>query len=418
MDISKQTLKRNYAINLAINKFYNNSLFDSDFTVMSAKEMLEDEDIKSAIKSIRLPISSRVVKIKEKGVDNSEMAKSILNRFEDIHFKEVIDNIIDAVFIGYNIQEIIWNDNFTIKEIKPKPAEWFYPQQNQETYEFEWYFNGVSNGGKLPFGKFLIATNNQCEEYPFGYSELKSLWKIYKLKKSALSAVDSIINKYGGVITWFTYNAEATNDSELSSMIDGASEIGDGTVIPVPVAPGGGGGYNKDFGFVPLTDLSTDVHKQVLEFCEKSILKYILGGTLTQDVGNVGSYGAAEVQNEVRNEYIDNYETFIEKTLKQLIVIDSFLYGYDYKKFDFYLEEKENVSETEAIKKIKIENINLISLNYELDVEYVANILGIPIKYISKKGGSSAQFSDKYYGSTPIYTYTYPYPNDLLLKNK
>lgn len=413
MDISKQALKKNYAINLAINKFYNNSLFDSDFNIMSAKEMLEDEDIKSAIKSIRLPISSRVVKIKEKGVDNSEMAKSILNRFENINFKEVIDNIVDAVFIGYNIQEIIWNDNFTIKEIKPKPVEWFYPQQNQETYEFEWYFNAV----KLPFGKFLIATNKQCEEYQFGYSELKSLWKIYKLKKSALSAVDSIVNKYGGVITWFTYNAEATNDSELSSMIDGASEIGDGTVIPVPVAPGGGGGYNKDFGFVPLADLSTDVHKQVLEFCEKSILKYVLGGTLTQDVGNIGSYGAAEVHNEVRNEYIDNYETFVEKTLKQLIVIDAFLHGYDYKKFDFYLEEKENVLETEAIKKIKIENINLISLNYELDVEYVANFLGIPIEYIKKKG-ELQQFSSNTFCSVPTYTYTYTSPTACLTKDK
>lgn len=406
MEISKQTLSKNYAINLAINKFYNNSLFDSDFTVMSAKEMLEDEDIKSAIKSIRLPISSRIVQIKEKNVENSEMANSILERFSEIEFKQVIDNIIDGIFIGYNIQEIVWNDNFTIKQIKTKPVEWFYPQQNSDTGEFEWYFNAVTNGGKLPFGKFLIATNNQCEEYPFGYSELKSLWKIYKLKKSALSAVDSIVNKYGGVITWFTYNAEATSDSELNNMIEGASDIGDGTVIPVPVAPGGGGGYGKDFGFVPLTDLNTDVHKQVLEFCEKSILKYILGGTLTQDIGNVGSYGAAEVQNEVRNEYIDNYETFIEKTLKQLIVIDSALYGYDYNKFYFYLEEKENISEKEAVKKIKIENINLISINYDLDVEYVANTLGIPIKYIKKKGDIT-QFSEDYFKKSynPIYTY-------------
>lgn len=414
MDISKQILKKNYAINLAINKFYNNSLFDSDFNIMSAKEMLEDEDIKSAIKSIRLPISSRIVTIKEKGVENSEIAKSILDRFSEIDFRKVIDNIIDGVFIGYNIQEIIWNDNFTIKEIKPKPVEWFYPQQNPETYEFEWYFNAITNGGKLQFGKFLIATNNQCEEFPFGYSELKSLWKIYKLKKSALSAVDSIVTKYGGVITWFTYNAEATSESDLTNMIDGASEIGDGTIIPVPVAPGGGGGYNKDFGFVPLSDLSTDVHKQVLEFCEKSILKYILGGTLTQDIGNVGSYGAAEVQNEVRNEYINSYETFIEKTLKQLIVIDSALYGYDYNKFDFYLELKENIIEKEAVKKVKIENINLLSVNYDLDVEYVANLLGIPIEYIKKKG-TMPQFSQGYFGSNPIYTYTST--TDCLLKD-
>ena len=67
------------------------------------------------------------------------------------------------------------------------------------------------------------------------------------------------------------------------------------------------------------TTQSTDIYASLIEKCEKNIAKSILGQTLTTDVGNIGSYAAANTHNLVRYDIIESDTRLVEKTINELI---------------------------------------------------------------------------------------------------
>jgi phage gp29-like protein len=64
---------------------------------------------------------------------------------------------------------------------------------------------------------------------------------------------------------------------------------------------------------------SADIYEKLLTFSNMEISKAILGQTLTTEMQSVGSYAAAQVHLEVREEIVDADKRLVENTLNTLI---------------------------------------------------------------------------------------------------
>jgi phage gp29-like protein len=92
---------------------------------------------------------------------------------------------------------------------------------------------------------------------------------------------------------------------------------------------------------------SGDLYFQLIQFCNKEISKAILGQTLTADVGDKGSYAAANTHNDIRLDLLKADARAVAMTLRHQLFRPwvYFNYGFDAQipKFDAVWEETEDL---------------------------------------------------------------------------
>lgn len=387
---SKQDMKQNFAINLAISNFMSTTVF-GDASDETLEKMYNDVDIRSAINTIVKEIQGRKLELKSKN-NNTKIIDEINLRLSKVNFTSLIDWTLQSKWFRFAVTEILWGDNYNITGIKRQLRDYF--DMRLENGEYVWYY--TYDLKPVPWYKAIISVNDPDDEDYYGKTDFEPLLKLFAIKENIVDSVNSIVKKYGGVITWFTYNPDSSEDI-LTGLIEDAANISNETVIPIPARAGGSAGYGKDFGFVPLTDLDTSVHLALESWIEKEISKYFLGGTLTQDVGSTGSYAASQTHQEVRADIIRGYVAFLTAEFHKLVEIDSVLYGYDADDLYYELTNPEDEIEKLDIAKKKADIIEVVSKNYDVSEIYVSEFLGIPLEYISKKENINImQFSKDY----------------------
>lgn len=384
---SKQDMKQNFAINLAISNFMSTTVF-GDASDETLEKMYNDVDIRSAINTIVKEIQGRKLELKSKN-NNIKLIEQINLRLSKVNFTSLIDWILQSKWFRFAVSEIMWGDNYNITGIKRQLRDYF--DMRLENGEYVWYYTYDMN--PVPWYKAIISVNDPDDEDYYGKTDFEPLLKIFAIKENIVDAVNSIVKKYGGVITWFTYNPDSSEDV-LTGLIEDAANISNETVIPIPSRAGGSAGYGKDFGFVPLSDIDTSVHLALENWIEKEISKYFLGGTLTQDVGSTGSYAASQTHQEIREDIVRGYVAFLRNEFHKLIEIDAVLYGYDADDLYYDITNPQDEIEKLDIARKKADIIEVVSKNYDVSEIYVSEFLGIPLEYISKKENTNImQFS-------------------------
>lgn len=387
---SNEEMKQNFAINLAISNFMSTTVW-GDANDDTLERMYNDVDIRSAINTIVREIQGRKVELKSKS-ENTRRLDEVNARLAKVDYGSLIDWTMQSKWFRFAVTEILWGDNYNIAGIKRQLRDYF--DLRLIDGEYVWYY--TYDLKPVPWYKAVISVNDPDDENYYGQTDFEPLVKLFTIKENTVDAVSSIIKKYGGVITWFTYNPDSSEDV-LNGMIEDAANISNETVIPIPVRASGSQGYNKDFGFVPLTDLDTSVHLALENWIEKEISKYFLGGTLTQDVGNTGSYAASQTHQEVREDIIRGYVTFLQTEFHKLIDIDSKLWGYDPDDVYYELSNPEDELVKLDIIKKKTDIIDVLSKSYDISEIYVSEQLGIPLEYITiKQNTNIMNFSKDY----------------------
>lgn len=379
----KQELKKEYAIRTIFGSFFSGTFaFDMQCGSNEIDEMMKDSDIKSAVNSIKMAVHKRKLCIKN---NKKEIEQELFSKYEKIITPTVIETIIDSRFAGYSVQELMYNDNYDVIQIKKKPRRWFYTKWDDVDKKWKWGFDltGLTSGKYLPECKFLISIHNAEDDKPKGQADLESIYKYWKIKNNALIYADEVVRKYGGIVTWFTFT-EGTNEKELQNMVDGMANIQGGSVMPIPTKPNNPQqGVNKEFGFINLSDLTSDIHQKMIEFCKNQISEYILGNSLIQRQGDTGSYASSQTANEIRGEYVDAYCTYIVENLNVLLQYETAVKGIDNSKYTFSMELPEDVIAKEDLKSKKLENFKKVKeIGYQVASEYVSEQTGIPIEYL------------------------------------
>lgn len=243
--------------------------------------------------------------------ENSKLNQLIIHNFDKLDIWGLITNILDAIFFGFQILEIIWNENsdgdLTVAVVEPKPMEWFY-FDNENKLRFR--ARGNPQGVLLPNYKFLVPRHNAKYENPAGEALLTKCYWAVTIKNMALRFWMNFLEKYGMplIIGQYTY---PPSPEELANLSQRLNELLNSQTIATP------SDVNieiKDIG----QSKSVDLYLQLIKLSNAEISKTLLSETLTTEM-DAGSYAASVTHFKVRREVILGDKLLVEQTINKLI---------------------------------------------------------------------------------------------------
>lgn len=272
-------------------------------------EIRNDPHVHSCVQSRKTGILAMNWEIKD-GI-NTKFNEIVKQNFDKLNLLSLISNILDAIFYGYQVLEIIWMQdeysNFVVIDIQSKPIEWFFFDNNNNLR-----FRSRNNpqGELLPNNKFLVPIHNPKYDNPYGEALLGKCYWATTIKNMGFRFWVNFLEKYGMplVIGQYTY---PPSPEELASLSQRLNELVNSQTIATP------SDVNieiKDIG----QSKSVDLYLQLIKLANNEISKALLSETLTTEIDS-GSYAASVTHFKVRREVILGDKFLVEQTINELI---------------------------------------------------------------------------------------------------
>lgn len=290
-------------------------------------EMMRDGDIKSTAQS-RLAIvpgkSWELLPAEESAEANkiAETVKAILDQIP--RFKFVLKHLLKAVFHGHSVVEPVWdkkNDLWVPVSLKLRRHSRFSLTEDGSQILVE---DSTSlKKETVEDYKIVYHRNEPQDDAPFETPLLLTLFWPWYFKTNAWQFWMIVAEKWGVPSVVGKYPSHFT-DADVLALLKALQNFQQDSVSAVPqdttidILKGEPGEKGAFF-------------RELLEFCEKQISKAVLGGTLTQEVNQVGSYAASKTHMEVRQDIIEEDAQLLQDTLDATLVswIVLFNFGQD-----------------------------------------------------------------------------------------
>lgn len=277
------------------------------------KEIKGESQVSTCILSRTAGVQSLLHGI-NRGKAKSKQAKIIEKVFKNLPVKDIIKDILDANYFGYQPLEITWVEKSGLilpGKIEAKPAEWFcFDDTNQLRFKSR---NNPIYGEELPDRKFLCPRYNASYDNPYGLSLLSSLFWYATFKKDALKFWIICVEKYGMPFIVGKIRRGASDD-EMDDLLEKLDQMCQDAIAVI---------YDDSSVEVksdPFKASSSGMFKDLISLCNEEIAKVTVGQTLTTQVGETGgAYAASQTHQEVRQDIVDMDATQVSQTLNQLI---------------------------------------------------------------------------------------------------
>lgn len=196
-------------------------------------ELKNDPHIWSCMQSRKAGVLSQDWDIFDRDA-NSDISQFIRKIFQKLDVFNLMNNILESVFTGMQVLEIIWeyddSGNYIPKDIIPKPLEWFYYDE-QNNLKFR--RRDSLKGDFLPESKFLIPRNLPTYSNPYGESLLAKCYWPATIKNVGFRFWMNFLEKYGLPIIIGQYTYSPTPE-ELQSLSDRLNELVESQTIATP----------------------------------------------------------------------------------------------------------------------------------------------------------------------------------------
>jgi len=235
---------------------------------------------------------------------------SLLQGLDD--FEEVLFDTTDAIGKGFACQEIEWEHSagtWLPRHIDHRPQSWF--QLARGTRQ-EIRLRGSAGGEALqPFGWITHAHRAKS-----GYLERSALFRVlvwpYLFKNYSLGDLAEFLEIYGIPMRVGKYPSGATQAEKLT-LLRALAALGHNAAGIIP--------NGMELEFLNAAQGDPAAFKLMIEWCEKTQSKAILGGTLTSQADGASSTNAlGNVHNEVRKELRDSDAKQVAKTLSRDLI--------------------------------------------------------------------------------------------------
>ena len=352
------------------------------------EKMLIDIDISSALELMDESIVSRDWTIATDIIELEDKAQEVQTRFNNINMSKILKDMLKAVRYKRSIFNISY-ENMIISDLVLIPNKYI-------TYDSTIGWKIKTDKQEILISEnekdFLVCVNNQSLDNMEGSSGLAPLVKTFLTKESIDSKLNSIIEKYGDIITVFAYEAPLENATEeekqarYSDVEEQAKQLKQAKGKDILAVPTNGNKSLNDFvNFIKLDDLKPEIYLTIKQEYEKAIQKFILGSTLVSDNnGPTGSRALGEVHNQQKDYKLESKIKAIRDWMQKLIELDAVLYGYNAKEFYFKFVEELDEKEELSIEKQKAEVLSqkmdaigkLYQVGYTLTGSKMAEYLG------------------------------------------
>lgn len=274
-------------------------------------ELLYDPHVFACVQSRKAGVLSLDWDI-NRGVDKDKNTQELENLLKNLNIHEIISNILDATLFGFQPLEIIWKKDkkglILPQKILAKPPEWFcFDDDNNLKFRTKENYYGED----LPNKKFLLAQNNPSYNNPYGERILSRVFWNVTFKKGGMKFWVIFTEKYG-MPHLIGKHPRGASKAETDSLADMLEEMVQDAIAVIP-----------DDSSVEIQEAnkssSADIYEKLIDKMNSEISKAILGQTLTTEMGNTGSYAAANTHMEVRKNIIDSDKKLVESVINQLI---------------------------------------------------------------------------------------------------
>ncbi|UOA07631.1 DUF935 domain-containing protein [Methylobacter sp. S3L5C] len=224
-------------------------------------------------------------------------------------------SLLDAIGHGFSCIELGWGRTaaglWFPDQVEHRPPTWFTcPQENRNTLHLR--DNRSTYGVPLqPFGWIVHIHSSRS-----GYLARSGLHRVlawpYLYKNFSVRDLAEFLEVYGLPIRVGQYPPGASDD-EKRALMNAVLSIGHNAAGIIPDS------MKLELQQVMATG-SADAFKVMIDWCEGSVSKAILGGTLTSSTGASGNRSLGEVHNEVRLDIRDDDVTQLDQTLSAYLV--------------------------------------------------------------------------------------------------
>jgi len=356
-----------------------------DITVY--EELLSDSHVSGCVSSRKAGVKSLEWDI-DRGKAKSRQAKIIKQLFEDLDIYQIVSEALDAVLFGYAVLEVVWKKTGSYilpEKIQAKPQHWFvFDTENKLRLRTK---DSPIEGEPLPEHKFLLIQHNATYQNPYGEPALsKCFWPV-TFKRGGMKFWAMFTEKYG-MPYLIGKHPRGTSKDETEKLADLLEQMIQDAVAVIP-----------DDSSVEIMEAggksaSSQIYRELLEYCDKEISIALLGQNLTTEVKG-GSYAAAQAHMEVRKDLIDADKKLIEKTFNTLIKwIYELNFDGDMPQFTMY--EEEDVDKTLAERDEKLGSVLQLS-GLKLSKRYFQKAYGLEDEdFIEQESSRAAeqQFSE------------------------
>ena len=291
------------------------------------------------------------------------------------NLEDLFVDLMDAVGHGFSALEIQWaqvNGKWVAKGFKPCPQSWF-KLDKEDSLLLRTPANQMGEPLR-PFGWVVHRHKSRSTQLARDGLYRTLAW-LYMYKHYSVRDFAEFLELYGMPIRIGKYGAGATN-AEKRTLLRALAEIGHNAAGIMPesmqielhnVANAGAASGNNPF-------------LQMVDWCEKSIARLILGQTLTSGADGKSSTNAlGNVHNEVRRDLMISDAKQIAQTITQQIIlpylqinVDPNIAPHRVPYFEFDTKEYEDLSVfADAIPK-------LTGIGVQISESWVRDKLGIP----------------------------------------
>ncbi|UQY32642.1 DUF935 domain-containing protein [Pseudomonas fulva] len=227
-------------------------------------------------------------------------------------FEDVLFDTTDAIGKGFACQEIEWQrveGSWLPKSITHRPQSWF---QIAKGYRQEIRLRGAAGGEPLqPFGWLTHVHKAKS-----GTLERSALFRVlawpYLFKNYSVGDLAEFLEIYGIPMRVGKYPGGATEKEKLT-LLRALASLGHNAAGIIPLG--------MELEFLNAAQGDPAAFKLMIEWCEKTQSKAILGGTLTSQADGASSTNAlGNVHNEVRMDLRDSDALQVAKTLSRDLV--------------------------------------------------------------------------------------------------
>lgn len=283
--------------------------------ISAYQDLLIDAHVASTVGSRQAAILSNEYQVQP--ADSSRAARKAADRCQAalarLDAYHVMEQTLNAVLYGYEIQEVVWEDlerEWLPASIEEKPQYWFTFDPQGRLRFLSW--NNLQ-GEILPNRyRFLLSQKGASYANPYGQAVLACCFWPVAFKKGGLRFWVTFTEKYGMPWPVGKYEPGTPQEEQEKLLAALVKMIADGAVtIPNDAS--------VELLNTGTQSASADIYDKLVAFCDASISKAVLGQTLTTEVGKTGgAYAASQTHQEVRYDIADSDKKIIRRTFNTL----------------------------------------------------------------------------------------------------
>lgn len=285
-------------------------LAQSGISIEDIRQLSFDSHVFAAIQQRVTGITSLRWQVKKKYADG-EPSRFITEILEQLDLDRLIPQILDAVFLGYSVMEIVWkreDGKMVPCSVEQKPQEWFYfDEKNQLRYTED----SRSDGFVLPEYKFLLAQNQASYNNPYGEKVLSRCYWPVQFKKNGYKFWVTFVERYGMPFL-AARQPKGYSQADTQKLLEALEKMMQDTYGVLP--------DDSSVEFIQgSANANSEVYTRFLNFCNTEISKSILSQTLTTEVQERGTYAAAKTHQNMLHHILLGDKRLVERTVNCLI---------------------------------------------------------------------------------------------------